>query len=58
MGFRLGIERYIGLPIFGFCRYIGIGRNGRFISLSRCWQNAVIFLTHPENLCARKHNEL
>jgi len=28
-------------PIFGFYRYIG---------LSRCWQNAAIFLTHAENL--------
>jgi len=33
--------RYIG-PIFGFHRYIGIGLT--------CWQNAVIFYTHPDNL--------
>jgi len=30
-------------PIFGFYRYLGIG-------LSRCWQNAVTFLTHAANL--------
>ena len=30
-------------PIFGFYWYIGIG-------LNRSWQNAVIFLTHPDNL--------
>jgi len=33
-------------PIFGFCQYIGIGQN----RLSRCWQNAIIFLMHPDNL--------
>jgi len=35
-------------PIFGFYRYIGIG-------LSRCWQNAVIFLKHADNLRTKVH---
>jgi len=33
---------------FSFYQYIGIGQNGRWPQ--RCWQNAVIFLTHPDNL--------
>jgi len=36
-------------PIFGLCRYIGIGQ----IGLSRYWQHATIFLTHADNLCKK-----
>jgi len=44
--FYVEIERYIS-------RYLGfadISVSADFIGLSRCWQNAVIFLTHPYNL--------
>jgi len=33
-------------PMFGFCQYIGNGQ----IGLSGCWQKAVIFFTHLDNL--------
>jgi len=46
---QLEIDRYYR-PIFGFCRYIGIGQSSRFIGLSRCWQNTVTYLTHSDNL--------
>ena len=46
-------DRPIYRPIFGFYRYIGIGQNGDIIGLNRSWQNAVIFLTHPNNLCKK-----
>jgi len=42
---QLKVDRY-NRPIFGFCQYIGISQN----ALSRCWQNAVISLMHPDNL--------
>jgi len=29
------------------------GKTDDFLSLSRCWQNAVIFLTHTDNLCKK-----
>jgi len=40
-------DRPIHRQIFGFYRYL---YGPFFISLNRCWQNAVIFLTHPHNL--------
>jgi len=49
-GGALTRDRPIYRPIFGFYRYIGIGQNGRFYRPRRCWQNAIIFLTHPNNL--------
>jgi len=39
------IGRYWVLPIY---RY-----RPKQIGLSRCWQNAVIFLMHPDNLCKK-----
>ena len=46
--FLLEIDWYLGFTEISW--NIGIGRLADFISLSGCWQNAVIFLTHPENL--------
>jgi len=43
-------------PIYRPGRYLGFtdislsAKTANFIGLSRCWQNAVIFLTHPDNL--------
>jgi len=42
-------------PIYRPC-YLGFtdisvsAKTAEFIGLSRCWENAVIFLTHPDNL--------
>jgi len=52
---RLEIDRYIGLAAISG-RYLGFtdisvsAKTADFIGLSRCWQNAVIFLTHADNL--------
>ena len=45
----------IGLYL-GFTDISVLAKTANFIGLSRCWQNAVIFLTHPNNL-RKKHNE-
>ena len=39
------INRYLG-----FTNISVSAKTADFIGLSRCWQNAVIFLTHPDNL--------
>jgi len=51
----LEIDRYIGLAdIIG--RYLGFAnisvsaKTADFIGFSRCWRNAIIFLTHADNL--------
>jgi len=49
------IYRYIGLAdiigqYLGFADISVLAKTADFIGLSRCWQNAVIFLTHPDNL--------
>jgi len=45
----LEINRYIGRYL-GFTDISISAKTTDFIGLSRCWQNAVIFLTHPDNL--------
>jgi len=48
---RIEIDRYISLAeIFGFADISVSAKTADFIGLSRCWQNAVILLTHPDNL--------
>jgi len=34
----------------GFADISASAKTADLIGLSRCWQNAVIFLTHPDNL--------
>jgi len=45
--------------MFGFYRYsISLSaKTTDFIGLSRCWQNAVIFLTNPDNLCKKAQSQ-
>ena len=55
--FKLEVDRYIGLAdiIDWYLRFADISVSAKMadfigIGLSRCWQNAVISLTHPDNL--------
>jgi len=43
------IDRYIG-QYLGFTDRLVLAKITDFISLSRCWQNAVMFLMHVDNL--------
>jgi len=51
-GSKLEIDRYIG-PILGFHRYISIGQNASFISLSRCWQKRC-YIPHASRQLAQE----
>jgi len=42
---------------FGFCWYISIGQNSWFTLISRCLQNAVMFLTYADNLRTNQPNQ-
>jgi len=49
---KIEFDRYIGRYL-GFTDILVSAKMANFISLSRCWPNAVIFLTHPDNLCKK-----
>jgi len=52
------MDRYIGQAYY-IGRYLGFTnisvstKTTDIIGLSRCWQNAAIFLTHADNLCKK-----
>jgi len=46
---KLEVDRYIGRYL-GFTDISVSAKTADFIGLSRSWQNAVIFLTHADNL--------
>jgi len=55
---ELETDRYIGLVdiiswYLGFADILVSAKMADIIGLSRCWQNAAIFLTHADNLCKK-----
>jgi len=52
------IDRYIGLADIssqhlGLTDVLLLAKVAEIIGRSRCWENAVIFLTHADNLCKK-----
>jgi len=50
MKYELEIDRYISGQHLEFADISVSAKTTNFISLSRCWQNVVIFLIHADNL--------
>ena len=63
VGIEWRLERPIYQPGWYISRYLGftdiliLAKMADFISLSRCWQKMLLYSSHIQTTCSRKHNK-